>query len=448
MEAWIFAHEPLERWMDDYQRIFDAWSDGGVRGLVLGRLNFRQDDGTGIPTFRPDPDVYRSFGVEPPADAPQDLDKEKTFDALIGDAAARGWRILFFGARGGGSLPLSEDPFGAVGFAAGVQATMNRYPEVHGVIIDGPGENHYELAFHHGGELFEIRDHERERWRHLDVDVDRLERGMEHLRARFHQLTPDVVRYWASGGLLAGLHLFDVDEDALYWLRTRRQTSLGFMKAIRERIDGLDRKVELGGIPRTAAFSSLTGQDYQQMPPYFDYIFPKHYYWHRGFDGLYGTVARWVQRLGVWNPALSEADCFAVVKSLFGIDLPKVHSLMDMEGGFPQEFFSDLVYGETRRALEAIGEDKTIAWVSTGRSPHAGDAMPARDLQGILTASERAGLKRFLFHPDPDLGAPEWSVISSMCGNPWRGEEVHGYWPGDTPRLDSFSGGRKRERPD
>ena len=27
----------------------------------------------------------------------------------------------------------------------------------------------------------------------------------------------------------------------------------------------------------------------------FDYVFPKHYYWHRGFDGLYGTVARWVR---------------------------------------------------------------------------------------------------------------------------------------------------------
>ena len=58
------------------------------------------------------------------------------------------------------------------------------------------------------------------------------------------------------------------------------------------------------------------------MAGYFDYILPKHYYWHRGFDGLYGTVARWVQTIGEWNPGLTEEDAFAVVQALFGIKLP------------------------------------------------------------------------------------------------------------------------------
>ena len=156
-----------------------------------------------------------------------------------------------------------------------------------------------------------------------------------------------------------------------------------------------------------------------------------------------------VQRLRNWNPSLSEADCFSVVKSLFGIELPGVQSLMDMEMGFPEEFFSKVVYGETRRALEAIEDpDKVICWVSTGRSPHAGDAMPARDLHGILTASKEAGLKRFLFHPDPDIGVPEWHIITNLCGNPYQ-EDLNGpYWPPDTPRLDSFSGGRTPTRTD
>jgi hypothetical protein len=243
--------------------------------------------------------------------------------------------------------------------------------------------------------------------------------------------------------MLAALTLFDLNEDALYWLRTRQETALGYMKAIRAQLDGLNRKVELGGIPRTATFSSLTAQNYQQMAPIFDYIFPKHYYWHRGFDGMYGTLARWVQKLSEWNPTLTEEDCFAVLKALFGIELPGVHSLMDMELGFPAEFFLEVVYSETRRALEAIGnDDKVVAWVSTGRSPHAGDAMPASDLHGILTASERAGLKQFLFHPDPDLGAAEWRVISGLCGNLWQ-ETPDGYWPSDTQKPDAFSGGRK-----
>jgi len=85
-------------------------------------------------------------------------------------------------------------------------------------------------------------------------------------------------------------------------------------------------------------------------------------------------------------------------------------------------------------------DDKTIS--STGRSPHAGDSMSARDLDGILSASERAGIKRFLFHPDPDLGAAEWRVISQRCGTAWKEDSSGSYWPPDTPGPDTawFSG--------
>jgi hypothetical protein len=139
-----------------------------------------------------------------------------------------------------------------------------------------------------------------------------------------------------------------------------------------------------------------------------------------------------------WNPSLTEEDGFALVKSLFGLELPGIHSLLDMEMGFPDEFFSELVYSETRRALDAIqDDDKVIFWVSTGRSPHAGDSMTARDLQGILQATKDAGGKRFLFHPDPNPGAPEWSVITRICGKQWS-QSRDGYWPSDTPKPDEY----------
>jgi hypothetical protein len=444
MVPWIFMQNPLERWMADYRRTFDAWAEGGVRGIGIGYMRFANNDGTSISTFPADSRIYASMGVAPPPAARRDPAKEKRLRAMLDDAAARGWEVLLFGlGRSGGSRPLREDPFDAVGFAASVQDAMNAFPQAHGVIMDGPAEQHYELAFHHGGELFEIRETEKPRLAALGVDLDRMERGMAHLRARFHRLTPSQVRYHSPGGMLAGLALFDLNEDALYWLRTRQQTSLGCLAAVRQRINQLNRRVKLGGIPRTSAFSILTAQDYEKIHAYFDYLFPKHYFWHRGFDGMYGTIARWVMRIKEWNPDLTEADCFAVVKAWFGIELPGIRSLEDLEMGFPDEFFSKVVYSETRRALEAVNDDrKVIAWVSTGRRPHAGDAMPARDLYRILTTSRQAGLKRFLFHPDPDLGAAEWSVISGLCGKRWQ-ESPGGYWPPDTPRPDSFNGGRR-----
>ena len=93
---------------------------------------------------------------------------------------------------------------------------------------------------------------------------------------------------------MGGLSLLDLNEDALYWLRARQEVTLQTVSAYRKQIDGMERKARLGTIPRTASFSLLTTQDYLKIHPYFDYIFPKHYFWNRGFDGMYGTVARWV----------------------------------------------------------------------------------------------------------------------------------------------------------
>ena len=85
---------------------------------------------------------------------------------------------------------------------------------------------------------------------------------------------------------------------------------------------------------------------------------------------------------------------------------------------------------------------RPIAWVSTGRHPHGGDPMQARDLYGILTASQEAGLKRFLYHPEPDFGAAEWTIISSLCGNQWD-EDAEGYWPTGTDKPGVWDGGRE-----
>ncbi len=41
LTPWIFLHSPLEHWLPDYQRTFDAWAEGGVRGIVVGYLQFQ-----------------------------------------------------------------------------------------------------------------------------------------------------------------------------------------------------------------------------------------------------------------------------------------------------------------------------------------------------------------------------------------------------------------------
>ena len=448
MTPWMFILNPFERWeplLTDYTNVFDLWEAGGVRGIVVGRLAFAESDGTEIPTFAADAEIFSSRGVTAPAERRRDLDKEARFRGMLEDAARRGWEILIFDVRhDGGRLPVQDDPHGVAHTMAAAQDVLSAYPMAHGVILDGPGELPYELHPHRGREFLAV-DAQRDRLQVLGYDLDRIDRAVAHLRAAFQRLTPQRVRYLAPGGFMGAVQLFDMNEDVIYWLQARQELSGSWVTAIAAGFDDmqgrLGRAAKLGAIPRTAAFSGLTGQDYTHLGQCLDYVFPKHYFWHRGFDGLYGSIWRWVRQLRTWNPTLNEADCFAVVKLWFGLDLPGVECLADMEMGFPDEFFTQTVRSETERALAAVGNpDQVIAWVSSGRLPHAGDMMTARDLHQILTVSAEAGLQRFVFHATHLLGAAEWTVMSRLCGTPWQ-DQGDFVWPADTDRnVICFSG--------
>jgi hypothetical protein len=197
----------------------------------------------------------------------------------------------------------------------------------------------------------------------------------------------------------------------------------------------MDRPIKLGVGPRTAAFARLSGYDFAQLAGFLEVLLPKHYFWNRGFDGLIGTVGRYVQTLCDWNPGLGDAEALSVVQNLFGIVLPGVEDRADLERAFTPAFCESIVAGETRRALAAVDDPQRIVpWVDAGRFPHDGDPVSAEDLRQLLEASQHAGLQRFLYHHHGNMTAAEWSVISEMCGRRWE-PSPEGYHPPDRYEL-------------
>ena len=118
----------------------------------------------------------------------------------------------------------------------------------------------------------------------------------------------------------------------------------------------------------------MTALDFHAWGQIVDLLLVKHYFWHRGFDGMYGTVARWVRQIQAWNPALSEAQCWTVLRAWLGIRLPEVECLADMELGFPQAFFDEVVQEETRRAIAMA----SAAAVASSSKEALANSMPVR----------------------------------------------------------------------
>lgn len=442
---WIRIGQPLEVVMDDYARTFDAWEAGGIRGVVFGRLLF--SDGSGqftVPALLGSVEPYRARGFEAKRrDVALDSRKEQLLHRMLEDVKGRGWELMIFSPASGNievaGIPAKEDPYRARQLAAVWDDIFAAFPEADGGILDGWTESAYELKYHHGHEVFrEMTDVQKETAAVRGYDVDKLHHGRQHLHRRFQNFTSRQVRYYGDRGVLSAMNLFDINEDALYWLRWRREDGIKEGQAFRRELDTLPRKLLLGNGPRAATFSGMTGLDFHAWDKIVDVLLVKHYFWHRGFDGMYGTVARWVKQIGEWNSGLTEAECWTVLRAWMGVELPEVETLADLELGFPQAFFDEVVFEETRRALDAVSDPyKVMPWVDTGRNPHAGDPMTAGDLHRILTASANAGLQRFLFHNHGHLTAAEWVVISRMCGVEWN-ELPNGYWPPATEKPARF----------
>ena len=304
-----------------------------------------------------------------------------------------------------------------------------------GGIMDGP-EWGYEISpGHYGARSFIFNDLPESLasgCAELGYDYLALVAAKDRLWQRLHGLSSSDVRVHAPGGLLGAFHLLGGDADLLAWFRFRVESLTNYFQGVCECVKAeMSRPVQLGVGPRTAAFAPLSGYDYAALAEFVDILLPKHYFWHRGFDGLIGTVYRYVETLTDWNPGLTDAQALTVVEALFGLALPGVESRSDMEVALSGEFFEQIVTQETKRVLAAVDDPQRIVpWVDAGRAPHDGDPMSAADLKRLLLASQEAGLQRFLYHHHTNLTAGEWTVISELCGTPWRPTEG-GYHPPD-----------------
>ncbi|MEE3235081.1 MAG: hypothetical protein VX294_13000 [Candidatus Latescibacterota bacterium] len=454
MKIWMDVMRDLEHLIENYEVIFDGWQAGGVEGLVIGPLVFNSAKllpGTVyVPmkeapafTYDPNPDVYKNLGVEAPPAPDSHPEKRGQLFKTLTNAKERGMEVWIFqaqhGAGPGGDGHVFGDERSLAATSARMIDTLEQYPMVDGAIMDGP-EWGYEIDPHHmnfRSYIFnDLPDSLRSTAEEMDYDFDAMVAAKDRLYKQMHNLNTSNIRLHGGGGLLGGFHLFGSDPDLFSWMSFRVEALTNYFANIKKNLDAhASHSVGLGVGPRSAAFAPLCGYDFSALAGVVDILLPKHYFWHRGFDGMVGTVCRYVQTLCEWNPNLNDADALQVVEALFGIVLPNVSECSDFERALTPEFFELVVYDETARALAVVDNpERVVPWVDAGRWPHDGDPMPAIDLERLIESAAEAGLERFLYHHHGNLTAGEWSVMSERCGRPWVGSSGQ-YSPPDEAVL-------------
>ena len=113
MKLWMDIQRDLEGVMYDYERILDAWREGGVDGVVFGPLVFGQQkltqnaealpaEGLLAPTYDPNPAVYARLGVEAPPPPEHKLpEKRALLERTMAATKDRGMQVYIMYADGG-----------------------------------------------------------------------------------------------------------------------------------------------------------------------------------------------------------------------------------------------------------------------------------------------------------------------------------------------------------
>ena len=439
MKLWMDIMRDVEQLVHGYPQFYDAWEAGGIDGLVIGPLEFGtskylpgiklEADARPTATFDPDPAIYAKLGVQTPRPARPEPELRAGLTKALTAAKDRGWSVYIFqasaGASAGGDGPTLTDPRTRAAVIARMVDTLAHYPMVDGAIMDGP-EWGYEIAPHHQNHrsyfFHDLPPTVAAKCAELGYDYNAMVAAKDRLLHKLHNLDARQIALHGNGGLLGGYHLLGADPDLMQWLSFRVDSLTDFFSSVRAGIDAeLGRPFKLGVGPRSAAFAPLCGYDFAKLAAFMDILLPKHYFFHRGFDGMVGTIHRYVETLCAWNKGLSDADALTVVQTLFGLSLPGVTTRAGMEEALTPEFFQTVVTRETKRALAAVDDpNRIVPWVDAGRNPHDGDPMPPGQLRQLLQVAGEAGLQRFLYHHHGNLTPGEWTVISEICGTPWN----------------------------
>ena len=252
----------------------------------------------------------------------------------------------------------------------------------------------------------------------LDADLGQMQAASDRLQGLLRDLTPQKVDLFLDSqlGLFDGIDLFMEDDAVVDLLRFKTVATERDVSSTFRAIKAVDQRLEFGICPRLPCFATFQGCNFRRLNHVTDYIQSKHYLWMGGRDGFRGTLARYLQTLREWNPALDDTRIEALMGRILGVELPPNYRIADFDRLAPSSFFDEIVYHESRKMLFRIGDADRISpfvGLEHGGSPW----MPAEELEGLFQAMVDAGLTRFTYYALNDITDEIWEVMTRFTAD-------------------------------
>ena len=391
LEAWMRVGYPIETVLGDTERVLDAWQSGGVKGILIGPLRFD----TGLPdapsitdlrvahlcppsdprrvaAFEPNPTIYRRYGVVAPS--PSDHDMTARWAALgrFLDAVKRKNIAVWIIEPDDGMVAPDPSPNGDAlpsdlrhrllfeetwqrAFIARVEDTLGQVPQADGIILTGPEWGYLPGTTGPEDFLGPLPATAAPLATALGFDLDRLIAAQTRLVTRLRKLTREAARLGAGGGAFATTTMLGNDPGIVSWLTFRARALSKFLLAVHDVTERLGKsrgkEVKFGLNPLMPSLAPLAGYDFPGLATVCDMVVPRFGIHHRGTDGLYGLLSKWVAAMNEWSTSLWEAESFEAVGALTGLHLPssdpaapagqRMLSLRDFERRYPEAFWSE-----------------------------------------------------------------------------------------------------------
>jgi|GEM_PF-2414919 len=368
--------------------------------------------------------LYAGMGVIPP-DLPAGIeDKAERLQELVRQLTARGIRVYTFGSSDGVPEWLDEQPYciNNPRYDAYIGARLQDYylhfPTIAGVVTDGPGYG-YEITpgFRGGGQLFAplcTCPHCQAKAAALGTNLDAMQAAADHLQQMLHSLTPAQVDLLLESqeGMLDAIDLLMEDPHLVDLLRFKTASVTDSIGRVYRAVKAANPRLEYGICPRLPCFAPMQGVNLYQLSQVTDFIQSKHYLWMEGIDGFRGTLARYVQTLRAWSPDVDEARLEALICRALGVRLPSDYRIADFAQPGPKAFFDEIVYRESRKMLQRMGDVQRISpFVGL---EHGGIWLTPEELRYTLQAMVDAGLTRFTYYVLNSITDDIWDVITEF----------------------------------